>query len=339
MDGDRTGSKVCIERSHSSGDNGTVSQGYSSRGAEEAGLITGPSGRHRSSPSPLPLSIDTHVPVQIPVHTSTSASITTSGEPIALSSPVLRVKPRTLHLTTTDLYRDSEVQSEPEKAAVLAAVKGGQMNSNPLMAWHSPSLRSSPTGECCHHYTQPYFALLYSTPLHPTLFYCIAMQHTVTVTAFYYLLPHPLPATLTACDSDSYDLQDAAQHMTSNHHTVSSLRSTHRSYPRWRHTGHSNSGEDTVYHALLHTVAPFTPPPPPPLEPLHCNLQDLLFFFSSLIFLFSSLLLSSLLARCELGERTSHLSTGVTSSRPSCLCTGRSAVLTTMAVMWWSRLS
>ena len=176
MDGDRTGSKVCIERSHSSGDNGTVSQGYSSRGAEKAGLITGPSGRHRSSPSPLPLSIDTHVPVQIPVHTSTSASITTSGEPIALSSPVLRVKPRTLHLTTTDLYRDSEVQSEAEKAAVLAAVKGGQLNSNPLMAWHSPSLRSSPTGESCHHYTLLYFALLYctlrySTLLHPTLLY------------------------------------------------------------------------------------------------------------------------------------------------------------------------
>ena len=169
VDGDRTGSKVCIERSHSSGDNGTVSQGYSSRGAEKAGLITGPSGRHRSSPSPLPLSIDTHVPVQIPVHTSTSASITTSGEPIALSSPVLRVKPRTLHLTTTDLYRDSEVQSEAEKAAVLAAVKGGQLNSNPLMAWHSPSLRSSPTGESCHHYTLLYFALLYSTLLYSTV--------------------------------------------------------------------------------------------------------------------------------------------------------------------------
>ena len=78
--------------------------------------------------------------------------------------------------------------------------------------------------------------------------------------------------------------------MTSNHHTVSSLRSTHRSYPRWRHTGHSDSGEDTAHHALLHTVAPFTlsPPPPPTFEPLLCNLKDLLFLFSSLIFLFSS---------------------------------------------------
>ena len=75
--------------------------------------------------------------------------------------------------------------------------------------------------------------------------------------------------------------------MTSNHHAVPSLRSTHRSYPRWRHAGHSDSGEDTAHHALLHIVALFTPPL------LLLMLSTVIFktsSSSSLIFLSSSLL-------------------------------------------------
>jgi hypothetical protein len=185
-DGDRSGSvfDIRIERIHSSGaENGPLSQGYNSRGTERertgTGQTSGTSGRPTSSPS-LPLSIDTQtlVPVQaqISVHAS-SASITTSGEPIALSSPVLRVKPKTLHLMTTDLY-NTEAQSEADKAAAAAALKGAQLHNHPLTAWHSPSLRSSPTGKCCDHYT---------------LRYCRAEQCRVACSA----QPHPLPVALT----------------------------------------------------------------------------------------------------------------------------------------------